>query len=131
MEHRCRSPDRRQRRGEHRTRSPLPRFFACGTACFDRVAGAEHRSSHPHLDSSEHPTGIDLRIYCEVGFESDFSPPIRGVVDPWGDLAESGRRVLTVAAVPNYYFYQPTSTVLNVRPKQYCREYVCLSPLVL
>src|SRR6266480_5859176 len=30
----------------------------------------------------------------------------------------SGRRVLTVSAVPNYYFYQPTSTVLNVRPGQ-------------
>src|SRR6266513_1011403 len=30
----------------------------------------------------------------------------------------AGRRVLTVSAVPNYYFYQPTSTVLNVRPGQ-------------
>ena len=29
-----------------------------------------------------------------------------------------GRHVLTVAAVPNNYFYQPTSTVLNVRPGQ-------------
>jgi len=28
----------------------------------------------------------------------------------------AGRHVLTVSAVPNYYFYQPTSTVLNVRP---------------
>ena len=30
----------------------------------------------------------------------------------------SGRHVLTVSAVPNNYFYQPTSTVLNVRPGQ-------------
>jgi len=30
----------------------------------------------------------------------------------------TGRHVLTVSAVPNYYFYQPTSTVLNVRPGQ-------------
>ena len=28
----------------------------------------------------------------------------------------AGRHVLTVSAVPNYYFYQPTSTVLNVQP---------------
>ena len=30
----------------------------------------------------------------------------------------AGRHVLTVSAVPNYYFYQPTSTVVNVRPGQ-------------
>ncbi len=30
----------------------------------------------------------------------------------------AGRHVLTASAVPNYYFYQPTSTVLNVRPGQ-------------
>ena len=30
----------------------------------------------------------------------------------------SGRHVLTASAVPNYYAYQPTSTVLNVRPGQ-------------
>src|SRR5438093_10885272 len=29
----------------------------------------------------------------------------------------AGRRVLTVSAVANYYFYEPTSTVLNVRPR--------------
>ncbi len=29
-----------------------------------------------------------------------------------------GRHVLTVSAVPNNYFNQPTSTVLNVRPGQ-------------
>jgi hypothetical protein len=28
----------------------------------------------------------------------------------------AGRHVLTVSAVPNYSSYQPTSTVLNVRP---------------
>jgi len=27
----------------------------------------------------------------------------------------AGRHVLTVSAVPNYYFYQPTSTILNVQ----------------
>src|SRR6266496_4443589 len=26
------------------------------------------------------------------------------------------RHVLTASAVPNYYFYQPTSTILNVQP---------------
>lgn len=30
----------------------------------------------------------------------------------------AGRHVLTAAAVPNYSAYQPTSTVLNVRPGQ-------------
>jgi hypothetical protein len=30
----------------------------------------------------------------------------------------AGRHVLTVAAVPNYSAYQPTATVLNVRPGQ-------------
>jgi hypothetical protein len=30
----------------------------------------------------------------------------------------AGRHVVTVAAVPNYSAYQPTSTVLNVRPGQ-------------
>jgi hypothetical protein len=28
----------------------------------------------------------------------------------------AGRHLLTVSAVPNYYFYQPTSTAVNVRP---------------
>src|SRR5213595_2455395 len=31
-------------------------------------------------------------------------------------LIPAGRHVLTVSAVPNNYFYQPTSTVLNVQP---------------
>ena len=30
----------------------------------------------------------------------------------------AGRHVLTVSAVPNNYFYQPTSNALNVRPGQ-------------
>jgi hypothetical protein len=30
----------------------------------------------------------------------------------------AGRHVLMVSAVPNYYFYQPTSTILNVRAGQ-------------
>jgi len=30
----------------------------------------------------------------------------------------AGRHVLTVSAVPNYYFYQPMSTVINVQPGQ-------------
>jgi hypothetical protein len=33
-------------------------------------------------------------------------------------LVPAGRHVLTVSAVPNDYFYQPLSTVLNVRPGQ-------------
>jgi hypothetical protein len=33
-------------------------------------------------------------------------------------LVPAGRHVVTVAAVPNYSAYQPTSTVLNVRPGQ-------------
>jgi hypothetical protein len=31
-------------------------------------------------------------------------------------LIPAGRHVLTASAVPNYYFYQPTSTVLHVQP---------------
>jgi hypothetical protein len=33
-------------------------------------------------------------------------------------LVSAGRHVLTVSTVPNYNAYQPTSTVLNVRPGQ-------------
>jgi hypothetical protein len=33
-------------------------------------------------------------------------------------LVPAGRHVLTASAVPNYNAYQPTSTVLNVRPGQ-------------
>jgi len=31
--------------------------------------------------------GVDLCIYCDVGFESGFSPPIRSVVVPRGAVA--------------------------------------------
>jgi hypothetical protein len=31
-------------------------------------------------------------------------------------LIPPGRHVLTVSAVPNYYFYDPTSVGINVRP---------------
>jgi hypothetical protein len=36
----------------------------------------------------------------------------------YGHFVPAGRHVLTVAAVPNYSSYQPTSTVLNVRSGQ-------------
>jgi hypothetical protein len=36
----------------------------------------------------------------------------------YDDFVPAGRHVLMVSAVPNYYFYQPTSTIVNVRAGQ-------------
>jgi hypothetical protein len=36
----------------------------------------------------------------------------------YNHFLSAGRHVMTVAPVPNYNAYQPTSTVLNVRPGQ-------------
>jgi hypothetical protein len=41
-----------------------------------------------HFDNRENQTGMDLFIYCDVGFELGFSPSIWGVVDPRGGVAK-------------------------------------------
>jgi hypothetical protein len=44
-------------------------------------------------------------------------------------LVPAGRHVLTVSAVPNYYFYQPRSTVLNVHPGANIRVHCIMAGL--
>jgi hypothetical protein len=56
-------------------------------ACLNRVQGTIHRLCRAHFDNSERPAGVDLCIYCDVGFGLRFSPPIPGVPDPWGAVA--------------------------------------------
>ncbi len=85
MEHCCPSPDRWQRRGEHRARAPVQRFFACGAPCFDRVAGAEHRSSHPHLDNFGCAARRPVRTYRYLGLQSRSFPAT--IFDPWVRVA--------------------------------------------
>jgi hypothetical protein len=87
MEFGFQSSDRRQARREPRTGSPLSRMVASRGACLNRVQGTIHRLCRAHFDNSERPAGVDLFIYCDVGFELRCSPPIRGVPDPWGAVA--------------------------------------------
>ena len=56
--------------------------------CLNRVQGAAHRVGLAHFDNREHPAGMDLCVYCDVGYEFRFSPPNWGVVDPRGGVAK-------------------------------------------
>jgi len=56
-------------------------------ACLNHTQGTTHRVFRAHLDNSERPAGMDLCIYCVVGFGFRFSPPIRGVDNPRGAVA--------------------------------------------
>jgi len=80
--------DRRQACREHRSGSPLSHMVARGAACLNRVQGAAHRVAWAHFDNCEDQAGMDLFIYCDVGFEFHFSPPKWGVVDPRGGVAK-------------------------------------------
>ena len=80
--------DRRQARREHRSGSPLSNMVASRAACLNRVQGAAHRDCWAHFDNREGQAGMDLCIYCDVGFGFRFSPPIWGVVDPRGGVAK-------------------------------------------
>ena len=79
---------RRQARREHRTGSQLSHMVASRAACLNRVQGTAHRVVLAHFDNREHPAGMDLYVYCDVGYEFRFSPPIWGVVDPRGGVAK-------------------------------------------
>ena len=80
--------DRRQARREHRTGSQLSNMVASRAACLNRIQGTVHRVCWAHFDNRERPAGMDLFIYCDVGFEFHFSPPKWGVVDPRGGVAK-------------------------------------------
>ena len=56
-------------------------------ACLNRTQVTTHRDFRAHFDNSERPGGMDLCIYCVVGFGFRFSPPIECVPDPWGVVA--------------------------------------------
>jgi hypothetical protein len=56
-------------------------------ACLNRTQVTKHRVFRAHFDNSERPAGMDLCIYCVVGFGFRFSPPIRGVDNPRGAVA--------------------------------------------
>ena len=81
--------DRRQDDREHRSRSPLSHMAASRATCLNGVQGAAHRvGCWAHFDNCEDQAGMDLFIYCDVGLEFCFSPPIWGVVDPRGGVAK-------------------------------------------
>jgi len=80
--------DRRQARREHRTGSQLSHMVASRAACLNRIQGTVRRVCWAHFDNRERPAGMDLYIYCDVGFEFHFSPPLWGVVDPRGGVAK-------------------------------------------
>ena len=88
MELRFPSPDRWHACHEHCTGPPLPRLGASRATCLNRVQGTIHGVFRTHFDNSGRPAGMDLCVYCDVGFEFRFSPPIRGVVDPRGAVAK-------------------------------------------
>src|SRR5438132_2626202 len=79
--------DRRQARREHRTGSQLSHMVASRAPCLNRVQGPAHRVCWAHFDNRERQAGMELCIYCDVGFGFRFSPPIWGVVDPRGRVA--------------------------------------------
>ena len=80
--------DRRQARREHRSGSPLPNMVASRAPSLNRVQGAAHRDCWAQFDNLESQAGMDLSIYCDVGFGFRSSPPIWGVVDPRGGVAK-------------------------------------------
>ena len=80
--------DRRQARREHRSGSQLSHMVASGAACLNGVQGTAHRVGLAHFDNREGQAGMDLCIYCDVGYEFRFSPPIWGVVHPRGGVAK-------------------------------------------
>jgi len=80
--------DRRQARREHRTGSQLSHMVASRAPCLNRVQGPAHRVCWAHFDNRERQAGMELCIYCDVGFGFRFSPPIWGVVDPRGGMAK-------------------------------------------
>jgi hypothetical protein len=80
--------DRWQACREHRSGSPLSNMVAGRAPCLNRVQGAAHRVFWAHFDNREGQAGMDLCIYCDLGFGFRFSPPIWGVVDPRGGVAK-------------------------------------------
>jgi hypothetical protein len=63
-------------------------MVATRAACLNRVQGSPHRNCWAHFDNREGQAGMDLCIYCDVGFGFRSSPPIWGVVDPRGGVAK-------------------------------------------
>ena len=80
--------DRRQAHREHRSGSQVSNMVASRAPCLNRVQGAAHRVVLAHFDNREHPAGMDLCVYCDVGYEFRFSPPNWGVVDPRRGVAK-------------------------------------------
>ena len=62
-------------------------MVATRAACLNRVQGSAHRNYWAHFDNREGQAGMDLCIYCDVGFGFPFSSPIQCVPDPWGAVA--------------------------------------------
>jgi len=76
------SADRWQVCGDHRKGSLLRRLAASRAPSPNSEHSVLRGLAATDFDNSERRTGGDLCVHCAVGFESDFSPPIRGVVDP-------------------------------------------------
>lgn len=79
---------RRQASWEHRSGPPLSHMVAGGDTRLNRVEGAAHRLAWAHFDNCQDQSGMDLFVYCDMGFEFCFSPPIWSVEDPWGRMAK-------------------------------------------
>jgi hypothetical protein len=76
-------------------------MVAIRDARLNGAQGAIRELKRADFDNSEHPARMDQCVYCDVGFESGLSPSINDVVVARGDLAKSGRRVLTAAPRAN------------------------------
>src|SRR5205809_3550392 len=82
MESSSQSAGRWQACGDHRTRSPVRRLAASRAPCPNSLHCVLRGLARADFDNSERRTRENPCVHRVVGFKSDFSPPIRSVVDP-------------------------------------------------
>jgi len=82
MESGFQSADRWHACGDHPKRSPVWRLAPCRAPRPDSVHSVLRGLAPVDVDNSERRTRANPCVHRIVGFESDFSPPIRRVVDP-------------------------------------------------
>jgi len=82
MESGFQSADRWQACGDHRKESALRRLAASRAPCANSVHSDLRGLASADFDNSERRTRANPCVHRVVGFKSDFSPPIRSVVDP-------------------------------------------------
>jgi hypothetical protein len=82
MESGFQSAGRWQACGDHRKESALRRLAASRAPCANSVHGDLRGLAPIDFDNSERRTRANPYVHRVVGFKSDFSPPIRSMVDP-------------------------------------------------